>query len=59
MAQNRCTAEAAFGLLRRASQNHNLNLREVAATIIERYTGHAAAPPPAFNPTTPRRSSSS
>lgn len=56
MVQNQCTAEAAFGLLRRASQNHNLKLREIAATIIERYTGHPASPPPPFGPATPPRS---
>ena len=50
MTQNRCTAEAAFGILRRASQNRNIKLRDVAATIIERFTGHAPAEPPGFAP---------
>jgi len=50
MSQNRCTAEVAFGILRRASQNRNIKLREVAATIIERFTGHPAADPPPFAP---------
>jgi hypothetical protein len=48
MAQNRCTRDAAFAILRRASQHRNLKLREVAATVIERFTGHPAAPPPPF-----------
>lgn len=48
MAQNRCSRDEAFGLLRRASQNRNVKLRAVAVAIIERYTGHPAAPPPEF-----------
>jgi hypothetical protein len=48
MAQNRCTRDEAFAILRRASQHRNLKVREVAATVIERFTGHPAAPPPAF-----------
>jgi hypothetical protein len=48
MAQNRCTRDQAFGILRRASQNRNVKLRDVAALIIERFTGHPAAPPPPF-----------
>lgn len=54
MAQNHCNADAAFGILRRASQNRNLKLRDVAAMIIERYSGHPAAPPPPFSPASPR-----
>ena len=50
MAQNQCTRETAFGILRRASQNRNVKLRDVAATIIERFTGHPAAHPPPFQP---------
>jgi len=52
MSQNRCTRDAAFGILRRASQNRNVKLRDVAATIIERFTGHPAADPPPFRPPT-------
>lgn len=48
MSQNRCTPEVAFGILRRASQNRNIKLRDVAAAIIERYTGHSASEAPAF-----------
>lgn len=50
MTQNQCTPDVAFGILRRASQNRNLKLRDVAATIIERFTGHPAAHPPPFQP---------
>jgi hypothetical protein len=48
MSQNQCTPDVAFGILRRASQNRNIKLRDVAAAIIERYTGHPAAEAPAF-----------
>ena len=48
MTQNQCTRDSAFGILRRASQNRNVKLRDVAATIIERFTGHPAADPPPF-----------
>ena len=48
MSQNRCTPDVAFGILRRASQNRNIKLRDVAAAIIERYTGHPASEAPAF-----------
>ena len=48
MAQNQCTPDVAFGILRRASQNRNIKLRDVAAAIIERYTGQPAAAAPAF-----------
>jgi hypothetical protein len=48
MTQNHCSPDTAFGILRRASQNRNVKLRDVAATIIERFTGHPAADPPPF-----------
>lgn len=50
MAQNRCTRDEAFGILRRASQNRNIKLRDVAAAIIYRFTGHQPEPPPPFRP---------
>lgn len=50
MAQDRCTRDEAFGVLRRASQHRNIKLRDVAAGIIERFTGHPAADPPVFVP---------
>lgn len=39
MAQNRCDAETAFGLLRAASQNRNVKLRVVAADIVRSLNG--------------------
>jgi len=45
MSQNRCSRDAAMGILRRASQDRNIKLREVAATIIERFTDHPASDP--------------
>jgi hypothetical protein len=43
MAQERCTAARAFEILRSASQNRNVKLREVAARIVTSISG---APPP-------------
>ncbi|HWG99888.1 MAG TPA: GAF and ANTAR domain-containing protein [Pilimelia sp.] len=48
MAQQRCTASAAFDLLRRASQRRNRRLREIAADVIRNVTGEAPEPPPRF-----------
>jgi GAF domain-containing protein len=55
MAQNRCSRDEAFGILRRASQNRNVKLRDVASALIERATGHPVAPPPRFRPSAPTR----
>lgn len=44
MAQQRCDASRAFDLLRRASQNRNINLRELAAEIVEAVGGHPPEP---------------
>jgi GAF domain-containing protein len=41
MAQNRCTPQEAFALLRSASNTRNVKLREVAAGIIASITGSA------------------
>ena len=49
MTQNRCSRDDAFAILRRASQNGNVKLRDLAATIIQRYTGHPAAPAATFH----------
>jgi GAF domain-containing protein len=38
MAAQRCSADAAFNILVRASQNQNRKLRAIAAEIVERYT---------------------
>lgn len=39
MAQQRCDADAAFDLLRRASQRRNIKLRDMAATLITSVSG--------------------
>ncbi|MGH3984997.1 MAG: GAF and ANTAR domain-containing protein [Pseudonocardiaceae bacterium] len=44
MAQQRCDAGAAFDILRRASQNRNVKLRELAAEIVTAVSGKAAEP---------------
>jgi AmiR/NasT family two-component response regulator len=42
MAQQRCTSDEAFDMLRRASQSRNVKLRDVAAGIV---TGISGRPP--------------
>lgn len=49
MAQNRCSADEAFAVLRRASQHRNVKLRDVAAAVIQGITGVAPAPPRQFS----------
>lgn len=49
MAQQRCTAEDAFVLLRAHSQNNNRKLREVALDLVTRVTGHPPTPVHAFD----------
>jgi transcriptional regulator with GAF, ATPase, and Fis domain len=46
MAQDRCGQDKAFSVLRTASQNRNLKLRQVAQEIVLGVTGHAPQPPP-------------
>lgn len=41
MAQNRCSAEEAFAILRRASSHRNVKLRDVAAVVVQGITGSA------------------
>lgn len=48
MGQERCSAEEAFDLLRRHSQNTNRKLRDVATEIITRTTGHPPSDPKPF-----------
>jgi hypothetical protein len=48
MAQERCSAAAAFALLRKHSQNHNRKLRDVATEIVTRVTGHPPSDPAPF-----------
>ncbi|MGW0536205.1 GAF and ANTAR domain-containing protein [Streptomyces sp. NPDC003032] len=50
MGQQRCTAERAFQILGRASQNRNMKLRDVAAGLITQVSGA----PPAKSPLRPR-----
>jgi GAF domain-containing protein len=49
MAEQRCTAEEAFAILRTASHHRNLKLRQVAQDIITGITGSPPGPPP-FHP---------
>lgn len=44
MAQNRCAPDAAFAILRAASQHRNEKLRDVAAGVVERVSGSLQAP---------------
>jgi GAF domain-containing protein len=46
MAENRCDRDAAFGILRNASQNRHTKLREVAADLVQSVTGHRPTPGP-------------
>lgn len=50
MAQQRCDASTAFDLLRRASQNRNRKLREIAADIITNVSGQPPQPRSGFKP---------
>ncbi|GHG52135.1 RNA-binding protein [Sinomonas cellulolyticus] len=47
MAQNRCSADEAFDILKRASNNRNVKLREVAAELVQRI--HPSLPETAFS----------
>jgi GAF domain-containing protein len=57
MGQQRCTATAAFDLLRQASQHRNRKLRDIAADIITNVTGEPPHPPADFTiePRNPHR----
>ncbi|ROS30801.1 GAF and ANTAR domain-containing protein [Cellulomonas sp. PhB150] len=48
MAQNRCSSDDAFAMLRSASQHRNVKLRDVATSIIENLTGQAPTPSRSF-----------
>ncbi|MGH3922724.1 MAG: ANTAR domain-containing protein, partial [Pseudonocardiaceae bacterium] len=41
---NRCTATAAFEILRRASNHRNIKLRDVASEIVTRIGGEPPGP---------------
>jgi GAF domain-containing protein len=55
MSQQRCTAGAAFDLLRQTSQHRNRKLRDIAAGLITNVTGQPPQPPPEFHTFDPRR----
>ena len=40
MAENRCTADEAFEMLRMISQNRNIKLHDIAGQIIAAVSGH-------------------
>jgi GAF domain-containing protein len=48
VAQQRCSATDAFGVLRRGSQHRNVKLSVVAAELIEAASGHPPQPPRPF-----------
>jgi GAF domain-containing protein len=48
MARERCTQARAFEILRSASQNGNVKLRDLAAAIVTSVSGEPPQPPPAF-----------
>ncbi|MFS0699540.1 ANTAR domain-containing protein [Cellulomonas sp. 179-A 4D5 NHS] len=50
MGQNRCGHDEAMAILRSASSNRNIAVRDIAADIVERLTGHRAAPEAPFTP---------
>ncbi|GAA3492859.1 MULTISPECIES: GAF and ANTAR domain-containing protein [Streptomyces] len=50
MAQQRCTSAEAFAILRSASQNRNVKLRDLCADLIVRVTGRPAHDPPELKP---------
>jgi GAF domain-containing protein len=50
MGQQRCDADTAFALLRKHSQNNNRKLRDVAAELITRVSGHPPVSGRTFEP---------
>src|SRR4051794_13739826 len=50
MGQRRCTAAEAFAILRSASQNRNVKVREIAGQIITGITGQPPQEPPFSTP---------
>jgi GAF domain-containing protein len=50
MGQQRCTAAEAFAIIRSASQNRNLKLRDIAEQIITSVTGQPPQEPPFSTP---------
>jgi transcriptional regulator with GAF, ATPase, and Fis domain len=48
MAREQCTQARAFAILRSASQNSNVKLRDIASAIVTSVSGEPPQPPPAF-----------
>lgn len=48
MARGACTQARAFAILRSASQNSNVKLRDIASTVVTSVTGEPPQPPPPF-----------
>jgi GAF domain-containing protein len=48
MAQERCTQASAFAILRAASQDTNVKLRDIACAIVTSVSGERPQPPPPF-----------
>src|SRR5579859_5814084 len=48
MARDHCTQERAFAILRSASQNSNVKLRDIAASVVTSVTGEPPRPAPPF-----------
>jgi GAF domain-containing protein len=48
MARERCTQARAFAILRTASQNSNVKLRDIATAIVTSVSGEPPQPPPEF-----------
>jgi GAF domain-containing protein len=48
MARERCTQARAFAILRSASQNKNVKLRDLAVAVVTSVTGEPPQPPPPF-----------
>lgn len=48
MATEHCTQDRAFAILRSASQNSNVKLRDIASAVVTSISGEPARPPPPF-----------
>jgi GAF domain-containing protein len=48
MARDHCTQDRAFAILRSASQNSNVKLRDIASAVVTSVTGEAPRPAPPF-----------
>jgi GAF domain-containing protein len=55
MARERCTQARAFAILRSASQNSNVKLRDIASAVVTSVTGEPPQPAPPFEEGRPRR----